>query len=401
MSERTDTIVIGAGSAGLASSYHLTQRRREHLVLERGRVAETWRTKRWDGFFLNTPNWATRLPGYEYAGDQPDAFPPLAEVIAYLDEYAAAIPAPVRTGVEVTKLRRENRRWTAEADGDTVEAQNVIVATGAYQRPFVPPLARGVPDDVFQAHTSDYRNPEQLPEGAVLIVGTGQSGCQIADELLDAGRRVFVSVGRCPWLPRRYRGREIMHWLSEIGFWDQTVDTLPDLSARLACNRPVSGNDGGHDCHPVGLERRGATLVGRLTDVRAGTASFASDLVEGLAKSTESVETLRRRIDDHVETAGLDVPEEALDLDVHAAPGPAALTLGAGGVAAIIWSTGYRPDFSWIDLPLFDGHGWPVQNRGMTAYPGLAFVGLHWLHKRKSSIFLGVGEDAEYVVSQL
>jgi putative flavoprotein involved in K+ transport len=397
--EQIDTIVIGAGHAGLSASYHLTQPGREHVVLERGEVADTWRTKRWDGFYLNTPNWAQRLPGHEYRGPEPDAFAPLAEVISYLDEYARAIPAPVRTGVCVTALRRDGDGYRAETDGDELRARNVIVATGAYQRPTASELADAAPADVLQLHTSEYRNPDQLAGEAVLIVGSGQSGCQIADELNGAGRGTYLAVGRCPWFPRRYRGHEIVHWAIEVGLMDETVDVLPSPAARLACNPPVSGNDGGHDCHPRWLARRGTVLLGRLQGFRGDTALFAPGLGETLPWGDEFVATIKRRIDDHVRNEGLHVPEAEPEDEPAAVPELEELDLRSAGIGTILWANGYRPDLSWIDLPLRDAHGWPVQQRGVTEFPGLYFLGLHWLHKRKSSLFLGVGEDAEYVVS--
>ena len=292
MTERIDTVVIGAGQAGLSASYHLSQAGREHVVLERGEVADSWRNRRWDGFYLNTPKFTQQLPGFEYDGPEPEAFSSRDETISYLDDYAGSFSAPVRAGVEVVALRREDGGLQVEAAGETLRARNVVVATGAYQSPTPNTLAQQLPDDVFQLQTDDYRRPEQLPDGAVLVVGGGQSGCQIADELRLAGRTVYLSVGRCPWLPRRYRGREIVHWLVESGYLDQTVDTLPSPAARLLCNPPISGNDGGHDCHPRWLEARGVTLLGRLVDVHGHTLTLASDLEESLAFGEE----LRARV---------------------------------------------------------------------------------------------------------
>lgn len=401
MAELIDTIVIGAGQAGLSASYHLTQHGREHVVLERGEVADTWRTKRWDGFYLNTPNWAHRLPGHEYHGPDPDAFAPRDEVVSYLEEYARAIPARVRTGVRVTALRQEQDGYRVENDGDHLRAANVIVATGAYDRPTPAELAAAAPPGVLQLHTSESRNPEQLAPGAVLVVGSGQSGCQITDELNQAGRTTYLAVGRCPWFPRRYRGRELMYWAIDAGLMDETVDTLPSPAARFACNPPISGNDGGHDCHPRWLARRGTVLLGRLQGFREGAAQLAPGLEETLAWSDEFVATLKRRFDDYVRESGIDVPEADSEEEPVALPQIAELDLSAAGIATILWANGYRPDLSWIDLPLADANGWPVQRRGVTEFPGLYFVGLHWLHKRKSALFVGVGEDAEYVVSHL
>ncbi len=402
MAERTETVVIGAGQAGLSVSYHLSQAGRDHVVLERGDVADTWRTKRWDGFYLNTPKWTQQLPGREYAGPEPDEFSSLDEVISYFDDYAGSIPAPIRTGVDVTRVRPAGDTFEVEANDETLQAQNVVVATGAYPEPTPTPLAADVPGDVFQLHTSEYRRPAQLPEGAILIVGGGQSGCQIADELMQAGRPIYLSVGRCPWIPRRYRGREILRWLVEIGFMDQTVDTLPSPAARLTCNPPVSGNDGGHDCHPRWLEERGAMLLGRVQELRGHTVVLAPGLEETLAQGDAFRVELIAKIDGHIAANGMDLPEQEPEAErPQSAPSVHEVDLRAAGISTILWSNGYRPEFRWIDAPLFDTDGWPIQKRGITTCPGLYFVGLHWLHTRKSSLLFGVGDDAEHVVSHI
>src|SRR2546427_3370087 len=219
---RIETVVIGAGHAGLSTSYHLTARGLEHVVLDRGRVGETWRSQRWDGFFLNTPNWAQQLPGFHYRGPEPDAFAPLPEVIAHLEDYATSFGAPVREGIEVTRVRREGGAFVVETTDQAIAADHVIVAAGAYQRPTPTPLLRALSRDILQLHSSEYQSPGQLPDGAVVVVGSAQSGCQIAEELLGAGRTVYLSAGRCPWLPRRYRGRDVIRWMLDMGLMDQT-----------------------------------------------------------------------------------------------------------------------------------------------------------------------------------
>jgi putative flavoprotein involved in K+ transport len=399
--ERVRTVVIGAGQAGLAASYHLTQRGHEHVVLERGRVGETWQAQRWDGFVLNTPNWAQQLPGFVYDGPEPDGFAPLAEVIAYLDDYARSFDAPVRSGVEVTGVRRRDERFLAETSAGTFETDNIVVAAGAYQRRTPTHLAQRVAAAVFQLHTSEYRRPEQLPQGAVLVVGSGQSGCQIAEELLAVGRRVYLSVGRCPWLPRRYRGRELVHWLIETGLADDTVDSLPSPSARLACNPPVSGNDGGHDCNPRTLARLGAILVGRVEAIDDGVVRMGDGLEESLRNGDEFLSNFERRVDEYVAAAGLDVAEATPTEPNPPVSSPSELDLHDADVGTILWANGFRPDHSWIDGVETDEQGWPLHERGVSPVPGLFFVGLHWLHKRKSSLFLGVGEDAAHVVDRL
>jgi putative flavoprotein involved in K+ transport len=404
MGERVETIVVGGGQAGLAASYYLTQHDREHAVLERGRVGETWRTQRWDGFWLNTPNWTLQLPGGRYSGDEPDAFLPRDEIVTYLDQYARTVEAPVRLGVHVSSLRpRRGGGWLAETSDGEVEADNVLVATGAFQRPHHPPVASELPSDVLQLDATEYRSPERLRAGAVLVVGSGQSGCQIAEELRQDGRDVYLAVGNCPWLPRRYRGRDVLHWFVDLGLMDETVDKLPSPSARLACNPALSGNDGGHDCHPGTLARDGVRLLGRVEGLRGRKLVLGAQLGEHLAKGAEFAARLTTRIDEYVRDTALDAPPEPADGQVPAGDWEAVpeLDLRAAGVGTILWASGYRPDFGWIDAPLFDGDGWPRQTRGVSDAPGLYFVGVHWLHKRKSALLMGVGEDAEHVVAHL
>jgi putative flavoprotein involved in K+ transport len=402
VAERVETVVIGAGQAGLATSYLLSQHGREHVVLEQGRVAETWRTKRWDGFRLNTPNHYLRLPGHEYAGDEPEAFLTRDETVDYLERYAESARTPLRTARVSSLASRAGGGFELETSDGRLEAGNVVVATGAYQRP-APPSAAGAPAaEILQLHTSDYLRPDQLPSGGVLIVGSGQSGCQIADELNRDGRPVYLSVGRCPTLPTRYRGVSIYRWMIDIGLMDETVDTLPSPDARLAGNVTVTSEDGGHLCGPGRLAREGVVLVGRVEAIDEWRAVIRPDLRERLADSDAFAARVKQRIDDLVRDTGLDVPAETGD-----GPGPEAvderteLDLRAAGVRTVLWANGFRPDYGWISLPVFDRAGWPVQVRGVIEVRGLYFVGVHWLHKRKSALLLGVGEDAEHVVSTI
>lgn len=400
MAERIETIVVGAGQAGLATSYFLTTHDRDHAVLERGRVAETWRSERWDGFYLNTPNFAQRLPGFHYAGDDPDSFAPLPEVIAYLERYADSLGAPVREGVEVRRVSRKDERFVVETADGPIEAANVVVAAGGYQRPTPRPLADAVPTDVFQLHTSEYRRPDQLPHGAVLIVGSGQSGCQIAEELLDAGRTVYLSCGRCGWLPRRYRGRELVHWWLDTGFVDETPADLPSPAARLRCNSPVSGNDGGHDCNPLWLSERGAVLLGRVVGFDGSAVQIDGHLEESLAWGEAFSAAFRAKVDAYVAERGLEMPLEE-DTPPKPVRSVSHLDVRRDGIGTILWANGFRPDHAWIEGVETDEQGWPLHIGGVSLVPGLYFVGLHWMRKRKSSLLLGVGEDAEHVVSQL
>jgi len=400
VTERIETIVVGAGQAGLAASYFLTQEGREHIVFERGRVGETWRSQRWDGFYLNTPNFAQRLPGFHYTGDEPEAFAPLHEVVAYLEGYASSFEAPLRETVDVVHIARHDDEFVLDTSAGAFQSRNVVIAAGAYQRPTPTSASESVPGDVFQLHTTEYRRPDQLPDGAILIAGSGQSGCQIADELLDAGRRVYLSCGHCGWFPRRYRSRELVHWLIETGLVDDTPADLPSPAARLRCNPPVSGNGGGHDCHPRWLADRGAILLGRVLGFDGSAARIGDNLDEALAWGDAFAAEFRQKVDEYVAERHLDIPVEDV-ISPGSVQSVSDLDLRRDGVSTILWANGFRPDHSWIDGVETDEQGWPFHVGGASPVPGLYFVGIHWLRTRKSSLFLGVGEDAERVVSQL
>ena len=399
MPERVDVVVVGAGQAGLSASALLTERGIEHVVLERGQVANTWRTARWDGFYLNTPNWSLALPGHEYDGPDPDAFSSRDEVVEYLEAYGRA--APVRTGIEVTRLRRDGGVWCLETSDGEVRADAVVVATGAFQQPHLPAGAEGAPGEVLGLVADEYRNPEQLPEGAVLVVGSGQAGCQIADELRRAGRRVNLSVGSCPRFPRRWGGRDLLFWVLALGIMDDTPDSLPSPAARLACNPSVAGDHGGHDCHPRWLADRGVELVGRFTGFDGGRALFASGLEATLAAGDEFHRKLIEGFEAYAVANGLDVDEAEPEPAHPPARDVEALDLRVEGIASIVWATGYRSDFGWIDGLAVDEQGYPAQTRGASELEGLYLVGLHWLTKRKSALLIGVGEDAQHVVGQI
>src|SRR5262245_54349870 len=305
-----DCAVIGAGQAGLATSYHLSRLGVDHVVLERGRIAETWRTRRWDSFFLNTPNWCTRLPGLDPPAE-PDAFMPLAAVVAMFTGYAERIEAPLRTA-EITSLRPSTHGFELRLADDRLEARTAIVATGAFQQPTAKPDAAAISAGVTYMHTADYRAPGDLPDGGVLVVGSGQSGCEIGLELLETGRDVHLAVGRCGWAPRRYRGRELMRWMVDVGAMDETIDVLPGPRARLAGNVAVSGSAGGRDCSPLVLEAAGAELHGRFVGLDGGRALFEADLADGIGFGLTFERELCHRWDDWANGAGLDLPEHPL-----------------------------------------------------------------------------------------
>jgi putative flavoprotein involved in K+ transport len=409
--ETIDTLVIGGGQAGLSTSYWLSEAGIEHLVLDgRDSLGGSW-PDRWDSFCLVGPNFTVRLPGMHYDGADPDGFMRRDEVVDYVRRYAATIGAPVRLGTHVQRLgATPDARFEAETDGPTYRARNVVLATGPYQRPNVPAAARQLPDTIQQLHSSEYRRPDQLADGGVLVVGTGQSGAQIAEELLDAGRDVHLAVSMCPKAPRRYRGRDLMWWLmncflhgAEHGIHFPTVDDLPTPAARFFCHPHLSGHGGGHDIDLRDFARRGVHLHGRLESATGFTVRFSDDLAERLDFADRWFdENFRPMFDAYAEAAGIDVPpDDRTPSDGFVPPTATSLDLGDAGVGSVLWATGYRLDFGWVDLPVFDEVGYPRHVRGVTEHPGLYAVGLPWLHSEPSAVFAGVGADAAHVVSHI
>ena len=392
--EAVGVAVVGAGQAGLAVSHELSARKVEHVVLERGRVAQTWRG-RWDSFCLVTPNWSIRLPGRPYDGPDPDGFMARDELVTFFESYAEA--APVREGVDVRSLARRDGRFTLETSVGELDASAVVLATGAYQKPHRPPAAATLPPDLFQIDVEGYRNEAMLPPGRVLIVGSGQSGCQIAEELHEAGRDVVLACGKVAWAPRRIGGRDLVWWLVETGFIETTVDSLPTPAVRLFGNVVTTGRDGGHDLHVRTLQRAGVTLAGRFLGASGHTARFADDLAESVAVGDERWLQLAQLFRGLVEQRGLE-PVELPDPEPFHGRGPEDLDLR--DVGAVVFTSGFRPDYrSWLPWPeAFDELGFPVHENGAsTVVPGLYFVGVHFLRKRKSSLLVGVGEDAALV----
>jgi putative flavoprotein involved in K+ transport len=403
-----DVIVIGAGQAGLAMSYCLTEQGQSHVVLEQERIAESWRTRRWDSLRLVGPNRTLELPGYPYAGEDPDGFMGKDEVVAHLEAYAGSFGAPVLEGVRVTALERgpKGTDFLVRTENGTYSATQVVVATGALQRPFIPRLAADLPTHMAQVVPYAYRSPAALPPGAVLVVGSGQAGCQIAEELRRAGRPVYLSVGRSWWAPRRYRGRDISLWLRDIGWFDRTVDGLPPGVRTGLPNPQFTGSGGGRHLNVHTLAAEGVVLLGRLRGIRDGTIVLAPDLAENLAWGDEQAALRLRAIDEHIQERGLDTPPADLPTYLHPVAelpwaSPASLDLVQAGITSVVWATGYRPDLGWVRLPIHDAAGYPVQRRGVTRVPGLFILGLDWLHSAKSGLFAGIAEDAACLASAI
>jgi putative flavoprotein involved in K+ transport len=406
--ERVDVLIVGGGQAGLALSYHLTEQGRDHLVLEQGRRLESWRSKRWDSLRLIAPNWSLRLPGFAYAGDDPDGFMGKDEVVARLVAYAESFGAPVRERVHVTAIERgpADGYFLARTQDASYRASRVVLATGALQRPHVPVCAAELPASVAQVAAPDYRSPQLLPPGAVLVVGSGESGCQIAEELVRAGRMVFLAGGRSWWMPRRYRGQDIATWMRPLGWFTRTVDELPPGVRAGQSNPQLTGSDGGHDINAHTLAREGVKLLGRLQDIRDGKARFAADLAGNLAWGDEQARVWLRKVDDYIAQQGLEAPSEDWPDDLatrgsRSYEAPTELRLADAGISAVVWAMGYRPDLEWVGLPFLDEDGYPIQRRGVTAVPGLSILGLDWLHSAKSGLFAGIGEDAAYLAEHI
>ncbi|MGH3982738.1 MAG: flavin-containing monooxygenase [Pseudonocardiaceae bacterium] len=408
--DSVDTLVIGSGQAGLATSYWLTQSGVEHLVVERrNRFGGGW-LDRWDSFCLVAPNFVILLPGMPYAGPDPDGFMARDEVVRYLEEYAASFAAPVRLDTTVNRLTASNDHFEAHTHGTTLRARNVVLATGPYQRPKVPAASGLLPAHIQQLHSLHYRRPSQLADGAVLVVGTGQSGTQIAEELHQAGREVHLAVSMCPSAPRRYRGRDLIWWLmqwflhgAEVGVPFPTVKDLPSPAARFGCDPHLSGKDGGHDINLRQIARQGVHLYGRLESASGATVRFSNDLDARLAFADRGFdEEFRPMFDAYIAAAGIDAPPDDRPPPDDFMPATTTeLDLDAAGVGAVVWATGYQLDFGWVDLPVLDEWGYPRHVRGVTAHPGLYAVGLRWLHSEPSSVLAGVGADAAYIVEHI
>jgi putative flavoprotein involved in K+ transport len=409
-SETVDTLVIGGGQAGLATSYWLTNAGIEHLVVDgRNRLGGSW-PDRWDSFCLVAPNWTLQLPGMPYDGSDPDGFMPRDEVMAYVQKYASTIGAPVRLGTTVRRLTAPADHFVAETGNGTITARRVVLATGPYQEPKIPTAAKDLAEHIQQLHSRTYRRPGQLADGGVLVVGTGQSGTQIAEELHNAGREVHLAVSMCPSAPRRYRGRDVIFWLAEtflhgaeVGVPFPTVAQLPSPAARFTCDPQLSGKEGGHDINLRQFARWGIRLYGRLESASRTTVRFSNDLEQRLAFADSGFDKeLRPLFDAYIAAAGIDAPpDDRPPYDTYAPETVTELDLDAAGVASVVWATGYRLDFGFVDLPIFDEWGYPRHERGVTEHPGLYAIGLRWLHSEPSSVFAGVGADAAHIVEHM
>lgn len=406
MSDHVDVIIIGSGHSGLSMGYCLSQKNLNFIILEKeDAIVPAWRG-RWDSFTLVLPNWTLQLPDYPYSGANPDGFLTRDEIVEYMEGFAATFNPDIRFGSEVTSIEKNpmDTRFLVRTNGNVYKTDNVVIATGTFQKPKIPAFHNDLSDDITQLHSSEYRSPSELPQGAVLVVGSGQSGCQIAEELYKSGRKVYLCVGDAKRLPRTYRGRDSVAWLSEMGFFDMTVDKLASPQDKFAANPFLTGKDGGHSLNLHQFAKDGVVLLGRLQDADGSRISLAPTLKESLANIDKFVNEVKDNIDDYIEKNEIDAIEEP--------PRPAMkagfdseiikeLDLRASGITSIVWATGYKFDYSLAKFPILDDDGYPVQSRGVSDVPGLYFVGMHFMHKRKSGLPWGIADDAEYIAEHI
>ena len=410
-----DTVIVGAGQAGLGVSYFLQQNGNRHVVFEQGRIGESWLSGRWESFQLNTPNARNILPGLPYDGPEPDGFWRTDELVDYFQRYVDRFQLPVQTGVRGTSVERgadqegfivkTKRQDQAE---ESIAGRAVVVASGIQRVPKFPAMRSKLPADIFQLHTSDYRNAEGLPSGAVVVVGSGQSGCQITEDLLSAGRTVYLCTSKVGRVPRRYRGRDLVEWWVDTKFWDVTYDSLQDKSVSRAAQPQISGlGRYGHSLSLQYLAGQGAVILGRLLDIESGALILGDEAAAHVHFADEFSQRVKNDIDTYLERMNVTPPP--LEEDSADAPDPEAkcvsslreLNLNEASVSTVIWSTGFTGDFSWIHLPILDDQNKPVHTRGVSPERGLYFVGFPWLNSRKSGILYGIGEDAQYIANAI
>ncbi|MEO1621394.1 MAG: MSMEG_0569 family flavin-dependent oxidoreductase [Cyanobacteria bacterium J06632_3] len=405
MNSHHSVVIVGGGQAGLAMSYCLKQKGIENIIFEREKIASAWQSKRWDSFCLVTPNWQCTLPGFPYAGDDPHGFMQRDEIVQYVRDYAKFFEPTIQEGVGVEKISfdQSKRRYDVETSVGHCSADQIVIATGGYHRPKYPRMAERLPAEITQLHSSEYKFPDDLEDGAVLVVGTGQSGCQIAEDLHIAGRQVHLCVGGAPRSPREYRGKDVVAWLDELGYYDIPIEEHPQKeTVRTKTNHYVTGRGGGREIDLRQFATEGMKLYGRLDDIWGHQLTLRDDLKQNLDQADGVAESIKRTIDAYIEKNQISAPAE-----LHYNPVwephniPLSIDLAAEKITTVIWATGYHMDFSWIEVPAFDGKGYPTHERGVTTFEGLHFLGLPWLHTWGSGRFSGVARDAAYLADHI
>jgi putative flavoprotein involved in K+ transport len=400
MSNHVSIAIVGGGQAGLSISYCLKERGLDHIVFEKHKIGHAWRNHRWDAFCLVTPNWQCQLPGFPYSGSDPEGFMQKDEIVQYVQEYARSFDPPIKEGVAVTQLRQHQDGFELKTSIGDYTADQVVIAVGGYHIPKRPRMAERLPAQIHQIHASDYKNPQSLPN-RVLVVGTGQSGCQIAEDLHLAGKAVHLAVGSAPRSPRRYRGRDVVDWLHQMGYYDLSIDQHPQKEkVRAKANHYLTGRDGGREIDLRQFALEGMQLHGRLQDIRQGQFEFSDDLKQNLDQADAVSESIKKTIDGYIEKHHLEAPIDPPYYPIWQPETPA-LQLDVGQIEAVIWCTGYEADFRWVEIPVFDGKGYPGHDRGITQVRGLYFLGLPWLYTWGSGRFSGIARDALYLADYI
>lgn len=395
-------VVIGGGQAGLSASHYLTREGIDHVVFEKKTVAHKWKSQRWDAFCLVTPNWQCQLPDHPYDGSDPHGFMVRDEIIAYVDRFVRKVDAPVFEHTSVTALERAGSLFRIETSAGTVTADSVVIATSLYSEPATPRAAERLPEDVVQIHTADYRNAGQLPEGGVVVVGSGQSGCQIAEDLHLSGRKVHMVTGNAPRCARFYRGRDVVDWLADIGQYDITVEHDGMTKKKHDTNHYLTGRDGGRDIDLRRFALEGMELYGRMSGASGGKMLLEPNLKANLDGADRVYNGINALIDRHIAEKGITAPEGSVYQPLwEPSSERTELDLKASGITSVVWATGFTPDWSFVGLPIFDGNAYPVHRRGVTSVEGVYVLGLPWLWTWGSGRFLAVGKDAEHVVGHL
>ncbi|TDF36301.1 FAD-dependent oxidoreductase [Alteromonadaceae bacterium M269] len=404
MSDAIDinTVIVGAGQAGLSISYYLKQQHIPHIILEQAdKVGSAWHT-RWDNFCLVTPNWQCQLPGHPYQGDDPDGFMLKHEIIEYIESYAQRYELPIKTSTQVQNVNLDNTKFIVTTPSLKFRSENLVVATGGYHNPNIPSFAKNIPSSIKQIHSSEYRNPEQFKGENILLVGTGQSGCQIAEELHTAGNQMYISLGSAPRVNRRYKGKDIVRWLDDMGYYKLTADKNPHgKAAALRTNHCVSGKNGGMDINMRALAQEGAKLFGKISACGGSLCKFSDDLIQNLDAADEEANSVLSMVDDFIEAEQLRTPPDTNTYPDFVPITSPTLNLIDENITSVIWCTGYKPDYRWLDIPTLGQDQRPEHEYGISHIPGLYFLGLNWQRYWGSGRLYQVGLDAQYICEQL
>ncbi len=402
-----EVIIVGSGQAGMSMSYHLKKANTSHLVIEKNNeIAYNWKNERWDEFCLVTPNWQCQLPGHHYSGDDPDGFMVKNEIVDYLQSYFDSFKPPVVFNSIVNSITKVDGLFHIETQcGDnknSYTADQVVLACGSYHQTFILPAAQHMPKSITHIHSRDYKNAESLPEGEVMVVGTGQSGAQIAEDLHLNGKQVHLCVGNAPRVNRRYRGKDVVQWLEDMSYYDTTIDKHPDgANAPHSTNHYVTGRDGGRDLNLRIFAEQGMKLYGQLGEVKHGIASFLNDLEKHLDDADSSAKRITDKIEEYIQFCNIEAPE---DNNVHSnylPKYPSKLDMNTSKVTTVVWATGFKMNYDWVKLPAFDERGLPVEKRGVSNVDGLYFLGLNWMNTWGSGRFFHVGRDAEFLKEKI